>query len=435
MKALKHFLTKSTLKIHIPTILRLAELVLNLNSFSFADEHYIQNKGVAMGTKMGPSYACLFVGFVEEEIFSQYKGFFPDFFRRFIDDCIGLSSAPKEQVMDFIQFVSRFHPSLQFTFEISDSSLSFLDIQLSVQPDSHALSTSVFYKPTDSHSYLLFSSSHPPSTKNSIPYSQFLRLRRICSDDQDFLDQAHHMTTFFTSRGYPTDTIREALNRACATSRSQALTPKPTSDTEDRPVLTMVFHPHNLPVKNILLKNFSILQKDPKLCTVFRKPPLVAYKRDTSLRDHLVHSSVNTSQTSLPHGTSPCNLPKCKTCPFISTTTLITGPSGQFRVQSPFTCQSDNLVYILSCTLCSKLYIGETYRTLNERFTEHLRAIRLAYNTPVAVHFNSTQHNLSHVQITAVWQNHSGPSHRKFLESHLISKLGTVIPNGLNTRT
>ena len=47
------------------------------------------------------------------------------------------------------------------------------------------LCTSVHYKPTDSHSYLLYSSSDPSHIKNSIPYSQFLRLRRLCSDDSD----------------------------------------------------------------------------------------------------------------------------------------------------------------------------------------------------------------------------------------------------------
>ena len=29
---------------------------------------------LAMGTKMGPSYANLFVGFIEELIFEQYSG-------------------------------------------------------------------------------------------------------------------------------------------------------------------------------------------------------------------------------------------------------------------------------------------------------------------------------------------------------------------------
>ena len=53
-------------------LVRLAELVLTLNNFSFDGEHYQQISGVAMGTKMGPNCANLFVGFVEKQIFEQY---------------------------------------------------------------------------------------------------------------------------------------------------------------------------------------------------------------------------------------------------------------------------------------------------------------------------------------------------------------------------
>ena len=48
-------------------LLRLAELVLTINCFSFAGNYYKQINGVAMGTKMGPSYANLFVGYVEHQ--------------------------------------------------------------------------------------------------------------------------------------------------------------------------------------------------------------------------------------------------------------------------------------------------------------------------------------------------------------------------------
>ena len=44
------------------------------NCFSFADSYYKQINGVAMGTKMGPSYANLFVGYIEHEFFNQYNG-------------------------------------------------------------------------------------------------------------------------------------------------------------------------------------------------------------------------------------------------------------------------------------------------------------------------------------------------------------------------
>eukprot|EP00061_Rhincodon_typus_P005030 g24007.t1 len=61
---------------------------LILNNFSFNCSHFLQTKGVAMGTRMGPSYACLFVGSVEQSLFRCYTGTNPNLFLRYIDDCI-----------------------------------------------------------------------------------------------------------------------------------------------------------------------------------------------------------------------------------------------------------------------------------------------------------------------------------------------------------
>ena len=76
IQALSHFfdqLAKKGPPTH--TLTRLAELVLTLNAFSFNGEYYRQVAGVAMGSKMGPSYACLYVGFIEEQIRASYTGF------------------------------------------------------------------------------------------------------------------------------------------------------------------------------------------------------------------------------------------------------------------------------------------------------------------------------------------------------------------------
>ena len=276
--ALKHFLNNSSFDVHVPTILRLAELVLTLNSFQFGDSHYQQTSGVAMGTRMGPSYACLFVGYVESEISKQYKGATPDLFRRYIDDCVGVWTGERCELMSFINFVGTFHPSLKFTHEVSDSSLAFLDIQLKITPDNKAISTSVHYKPTDSHSYLLYSSSHPSATKRAIPFSQFLRLRRLCSSEEDFDTQATQMTSFFKAREYPEELIQQAVNQAKDISREEALASKTKADHADQTLVTLTYHPHNLEVKKILFKNFPILQSDPKIGKTFQNPPLMAFK-------------------------------------------------------------------------------------------------------------------------------------------------------------
>ena len=104
-------------------------------------------------------YGNLFVGYVEEQIFNQFDGPKPELFGRYIDDCLGATSCTKEELEQFIGFVNSFHPALKFTWEISETSVTFLDINISVQDNK--LATSVHYKPTDLHSYLLYSSSHP----------------------------------------------------------------------------------------------------------------------------------------------------------------------------------------------------------------------------------------------------------------------------------
>ena len=132
-----------------------------------------------------------------------------------------------------------------------------------------------------------------------------------------------------------------------------------------------------------------------------------------------------------------CNKPKCKTCPFLNCdTTDFMGPSGRnFTIQSTFNCQTPDVIYIISCNHCSKLYTGETYRTLNERFTEHRNDILTQRATPVATHFNSPSHNLSHLKIAAVWQNRTGDlAYRKFMESRIIEKLGCIEPFGMNIK-
>ena len=66
LQALSYFLDQRTIKEpSTHTVVRLTELVLTLNAFSFDDQHYRQIGGVAMGSKMGPNYACLFVGYIE----------------------------------------------------------------------------------------------------------------------------------------------------------------------------------------------------------------------------------------------------------------------------------------------------------------------------------------------------------------------------------
>ena len=128
LQALAYFLDKHAVKEPATsTLTRLAKLVLTLNSFSFDNEYYRQLGGVAVGSRMGPNYACLFIGYVE-----QYTGFIPQLHKRYIDDVVGAASCRREELEAFINVVSNFHPALQFTSTITEMELPFLDINLCI---------------------------------------------------------------------------------------------------------------------------------------------------------------------------------------------------------------------------------------------------------------------------------------------------------------
>ena len=72
--------------------------------------------------------------------------------------------------------------------DIGGKSLNFLDLSISIRGNS--LVTSVYSKPTDAHLYLNAKSCHPRSQKLGIAKAVALRIRRICSDEDDFRNKS-----------------------------------------------------------------------------------------------------------------------------------------------------------------------------------------------------------------------------------------------------
>ena len=74
------------------------------------------------------------------------------------------------------------------------------------------IETVLYAKPTDKHQYLLISSCHPQHTKRSIPYSLALRLRRICSNDDNYIMRTTELIDYLVRRGYDTENLSQNPN-------------------------------------------------------------------------------------------------------------------------------------------------------------------------------------------------------------------------------
>ena len=268
-----------------------------------------------------------------------------------------------------------YHPSLKYTFEISESSLSFLDLCLTISDA--RITTTIHYKPTDTQSYLDYSSSHPPHCKKAIPYG------RICSDDDVYVAKSKEMASFFENKGYPCSVGTNSQRWTQGISRERALGNSKRGDRTrraDKVSLVLTYHPKNQEVKKILLKNFRILTDDPTTKEIFNTKPLCVYWRETSLRDILVHtystlSSRADDTQATPAGTFPCHRSRCHTCNFTGRTTTVSNASGDVRLKGRFDCTAAGVVYVITSQRCHKLYLGETGRRLSDRFGEHLQFI------------------------------------------------------------
>ena len=84
--------------------------MLNGNIFTFNEELFIKKIGTAMGTKVAPTYACLFMGWLEEEFLQKkWNRVQPKLWRRYIDDIFFLWSGSVDDLESFITELNNHH--------------------------------------------------------------------------------------------------------------------------------------------------------------------------------------------------------------------------------------------------------------------------------------------------------------------------------------
>ena len=191
-------------------IRKFLNMVLKYNCFRFNEEFYLQINGTAMGTHVAPTYAIIFMNdFENKYVYSSQYNSSVRYWFRFIDDIWGIFRGTEDNLKQFLNYLNTVHHSIKFTWTYSQTSVTFLDVITYTK--NGCILTDLFVKPTDNHGYLDFRSCHPNSTKSSIPYSQYLRLRRNCSEWGNFAYHAMRLTYYLSARGYNFLTLRQSL--------------------------------------------------------------------------------------------------------------------------------------------------------------------------------------------------------------------------------
>ena len=227
-----------------PVFVTMLTYILKRNYFEFDNNFYLQKHGTAMGTRMAPAYANIFMSNLEQHLLANTPNNpKPIIWKRYIDVIFLIRTHGEPALEVFIQYLNSMHDTIKFQHEHSDKSINFLNCTIILTPQ-HTLKTSLYIKPTDRTVLLHNASHHPRSCKHGIIYSQALRYRRLITDDEVFFRHLQRLRTILLSRGYKDSDILPQFNRVYPLSQNDLLC-NPSHNTKKSPTLCYPLPPRS----------------------------------------------------------------------------------------------------------------------------------------------------------------------------------------------
>ena len=441
----------------------------------------MQLVGTAMGTRMAPSYANLFMADLETS-FLATQSIKPLLWKRFIDDIMCIWPGTIPQLETFLNDLNSFHPTIKFTWEYSEKNITFLDLNIYKGKrfqKHHLLDMSTFFKKTNTFQYLHYSTSHPKHTLIGIIKGEAIRFLRSNSDPENFKETISNFRKHLLRRKYPGRFVDKALSTITFSDRNKYIpsnppmcspntphssnptsTTTPTTLPTTRPLhnttnnirthtarLITTYSPYYKSLYTLLTHAWHHIQKDPTLSLLFPSTPQICYKKNPSHSNQLVrartskedletHGSISPLRVHSHQSSTTCQQSKCPACIRMPRIKTIKSQQNQtvFPLPQNLSCNDSKIIYCIKCNTCGKMYIGRTTTTLKEKISHHIKS--------------SFNHNKCKQQL---YRHYSRKTHNfrrdaKFIPlekcSHLtlverektwILRLNTIQPLGLNT--
>ena len=146
-----------------------------------------------MGSICGPSIANLFVMIYENKWLTIHR---PLIYYRYIDDLFVVLDN-----LSLIDSLKNAFGRLKLTFEKGEI-IKFLDLEITRDNITTNLDFSMYFKPTNTFSYLQIESNHPKHIFNNLAKSLLIRAKRICSKFNNYIFFASTIFKQLISRGY-----------------------------------------------------------------------------------------------------------------------------------------------------------------------------------------------------------------------------------------
>ena len=229
---------------------------------------------------------------------------------------------------------------------------------------------------------------------------------------------------------------------------------QPKTKDDKRIPLVLTYHPALTKVYEILKQNSKLILVDDEHKEVFQSKIFLSFRRAKILKDQLVRAKLPTiGEPPLAKGTYRCNGRKsCQICNVITEGDSFenSDKNRSFKnFSGRYNCNSENVVYLLQCEVCSKKYVGSTKTKFRQRFNvykSYFRSYARKHNEgslnrgkliPQAnffSHFFEGNHNGKFEVRVKMIDGADNVFSLRRKELFWQYRLGTFLPKGLNER-
>ena len=240
----------------------------------------------------------------------------------------------------------------------------------------------IHYEQTNNHDYLRYDSHHPDHIKRNIPYTLAKRIIVFCTQESTLNRRLEELKTWLLQCGYPFNIIQKSFHNAML--QGPAPAPKPKSNT--LPFVTTYYS--NINSQNTVSLCNDLLQnsRNDRVDFVFNDCNVVmALKQPPNLLRLLTNSKFISSPLSpKENGLFKCSDKRCKLCRLYiqECDSFMTSKGIKWNIKSHITCNSDNILYYLTCVTCNDdtTYTGKTVN-LRDRMNNHITGCRWGNST------------------------------------------------------
>lgn len=315
----------------------LTKLCTDNSFFTYDGKVYSQTSGLAMGSNISPFLAEIFMSNLEEEL--AENEIFPKCWWRFVDDVF--SVIKKTHLRRFLSILNNFHPSIKFTYEEErENQIPFLDVMI-IRNNENIVELDIYRKPTSTDRYITSDSMHAPQHKLAAFNSMIHRLVTLPLTTERYSKELDHIYGVARKNGYLRQTIDRLLRKKEMRAHNRRLTTlRSQRERNLSKSVIATYHPRvnqNL-TSALRSSNFQLMNK-----------------AHNKLSDML--------------GNTKDKLDNMK-------------KSG---------------IYKINCDNCDHFYIGQTIRSIEVRFKEHLKKFEKRHydGSAVALHMHFNNHTVS----------------------------------------